>query len=410
MRAIVSPVLEACVRSRRSATAVWPRGRRFAVALLLAAGFGACSVAEAGASTLTLAFPDGQPMTYGSACAGVGCMARGDHIETTDERGQVKLPNGVQTIEYRRDGIILAAAPAGVASGSTVAVGDQATVILPRLLVGSTPTVDAEESDLVARLNEARAAQGLPMAQINPRLSAAADLQATWLTQSGTTFAEPGSFHEGPFGTGVPFRHGEVSLPDPGTGGEIAEAGGTVAEAVFDWLTSAEHRQQVLAPGQMLIGVAQVGTFRIVQTHRPCNGCERLGTGTRAGATPPAPAPAPAPPPPPLPVTPASTAGNSARTSSVPRCGHEQLTTRRLQSRPGKVRLRVSIHCLRPDSRYVLLIRQGTSGRMLKSLRIKRAGSMTLGLLPGPAVNQLRLKLKRDGSVISVRTTSLRRG
>jgi uncharacterized protein YkwD len=410
MRAIVSSVLKDGARSRRSAPAVLPGCRRFALALLLAAGFGASSAADAGAFTLTLAFPDGQPMTYGSACGGLGCLARGDHIETTDERGQVKLPNSVQTIEYRRDGITLAAAPVGVASGTTVSVGDQATVVLPRLLTGSAPGVDADESDLVARLNEARAAQGLPLAQINPRLSAAADLQATWLTQSGVTFAEPGSFHDGPFGTGLAFRHGEVSMPDPVSGGEVAEAGGSAAETVFDWLSSPEHRQQVLAPGQMLVGVAQVGMFRIVQTHKPCTGCDHLGTGTRAGAAPaaPPPAPAPAPPPPPPPPAAVPTVGSSTTRSAPPGCGHETLTTRRLQSRPGSVRLRVSIQCLRRGARYMLLIRQGTAGRTLRSLRVTRAGKLTLALRPGPAVNSLRIKPKRDGRVILVRTASLR--
>ncbi len=414
MRAIVSRVLEARARPCRVASASRLRVRRFAVALSVAVCFSAASAAEAPAFTLTLAFPDGRPMTYGSACAGLGCMARNQGIDTTDDRGQVQLPNAARTIEYRRNGIVLSAAPIGVASGTHVAVGSAGTVTLPRMLVGSGPGVDAGESDLVARLNEARAAQGLPLAQINPRLSAAADLQATWLTQSGVTFSEPNMFHEGPFGTDLAFRHGEVSMPDPGSGGEVAEAGGSVAETVFDWLSSADHRQHILAPGQLLMGVAHVGEFRIVQTHRPCDGCERLGTGTRLGATPAPPPvlapPPPPPPPPPVPVVAAPTTGSgtATATTSRPSCGREKLTIRRLQARPGTVRLRASIQCLRRGARYVLLIRQGTSGRLLKSLRIKRAGRMTLGLRPGPSVNRLRIRLKRDGRVILVRTTSLR--
>jgi uncharacterized protein YkwD len=410
MRAIVSLVPK-LARSRCAVPAVRSRGRRIALGVLLAAGFSACTAADAGAFTLTLAFPDGQPMTYGSACAGVGCMARGDHVETTDERGQVTLASNATTVEYRRDGIVLAAAPVGVASGTTLALGAQGTVVLPRLLIGTDPAIDANESDLVARLNEARTAQGLPMAQINPRLSAAADLQATWLSQSGITFSQAGSFHEGPFGSDLAFRHGEVSLPEPNSGGEIAEAGGSAADTVFDWLTSPEHRQQVLAAGQQLIGVAQVGAFRIVETHRPCTGCDRLGTGTRLGATAPAPPPAagPAPPPPPPPPPAAApTVGGSTTTRTAPSCGHEQLTTRRLQSRPGNVRLRLSIGCLRRGARYMLLIRQGTSGRTLRSLRITRAGKTTLALRPGPSVNSLKIRLKRNGRVILVRTTSLR--
>ena len=104
--------------------------RRFAVALSVAVGFGAASAAEAQAFTLTLAFPDGQPMTYGSACAGLGCMARNDGVDTTDDRGQVQLPNAARTIEYRRNGIVLVRSRrSGVASGTIVAVGSAATVV-----------------------------------------------------------------------------------------------------------------------------------------------------------------------------------------------------------------------------------------------------------------------------------------
>jgi hypothetical protein len=385
------------------------RAIRFAVAVAVAAGFGACAAADAGAFTLTLSFPDGQPMTWGSACGGAGCMARNERIQTTDDRGQVQLPNGVRAIEYRRDGIVLSAAPAGVASGTTLAAGDRATVILPRLLVGSAPAVDADESDLVARLNEARAAQGLPMAQINPRLSAAADLQAAWLTQSGASALEPGSFHDGPFGTGVAFRHGEVSLPEPASGGEVAAAGGTIDETVTDWLSSEEHRREVLTPGPLLFGVGRVGAFTVVETHTPCSGCERAGTGTRAGA---GPAPGPvvaAPPTAPAPALAAAapTAGSSAAALPLPSCGREQLTVRRLRSRAGRVWLRVGVHCLRPGARYMLLIRRNATGRQLVSLPIKRAGTGTLTVRPGITAKRLRIKLKRDGHVIAVHTTSL---
>jgi uncharacterized protein YkwD len=409
MRAIVSFVLGARVRSRRLAPGSRPWRRRFALVLSAIVGLGACSTADAGAFTLTLAFPDGQPMTYGSACAGVGCMMRSDHVNATDENGRINLPTSTQAIEWRRDGIPLAAAPIGVASGTTVAVGTRATVTLPRMLVGSDPAVDAEESDLVARLNEVRAAQGLPMAQMNPQLTAAADLQAAWLTQSGAGLLDPGSFHDGPFGSDLAFRHGEVSMPEPDSGGEIAEAGATIDETVTDWLSSEEHRREVLAPGQLLIGVGRVGSFTIVETHKPCKGCAGGGTGTRDGAPPPSPAVVPAPPPPPPPPAAAPTIGSSTPPAAPrPGCGREQLSTRRLQARPGAVRLRVSIHCLRPGARYTLLIRQGASGRTLKSLRISRAGKTTLSLRPSPTVNSLRVRLKRDGHVIAVRTTSLR--
>ena len=49
------------------------------------------------------------------------------------------------------------------------------------------------------------------------------------------------------------------------------------------------------------------------------------------------------------------------------------------------MRLRVAMQCLRRGARYVLLIRQGTTGRLLRTLRIKRAGTMTLRAAPGAA-------------------------
>jgi hypothetical protein len=381
-----------------------------AAALLVAAGLVACAATDASAFTLKLAFADGQPMTYGSACAGLGCMQRGDGVDTTDALGQVYLNGRPRTIEYRRDGIVLGMAPVGVASGSVVAIGDQATVVLPRLLVGSSPAVDAVESDLVARLNEARTAHGLPPAQINPRLAAAADLQATWLAQTGVTFSEPDRFHTGPFDTDMSFRHGEVSLPEPRSGGEIAEAGGTVIEAVGDWLSSAEHRALVLAPGQLLMGAARAGSFLIVETHRPCAGCVEAGPGARLNApadTPPPIAAAAAPPPPAL-AAPVPTIASSTLDVALPSCGRERLATRRLRGIGGRVRLRVGMSCLRSGSRYVLLIRQGATGRVLRTLPVARARTMTLQLRPSRSASVLRIKLKRDGRAIVGRTLKLR--
>jgi hypothetical protein len=412
MRAILSDVLHAVAPLGGGEERVRTWVRRLALALALAACAGAWTAAPAGAYTLRLAFPDGQPMTYGSACAGLGCLQRGDKIERTDARGEVVLPGGVRTIEYRRDGVRLGLVATGVASGSVLAVGETGTVILPRMLVGSAPALDALESDLVARLNEARAAQGLAPAQINPKLSTASDLQATWLTHSGITFSEPGSFHDGPFESDLAFRHGEVSLPEPVGGGEIAEAGGTVDETIADWLSSPDHRDQILAPGKLLIGAGMVGIFTIVQTHRPCDGCAQAGTGTRASApqAPPpliaAPAAQPAPPPP------APTAGSSSVVAPPqpppPACGREQLTTRRLKSLRGRVRLRVVTKCLRPGARYALLFRQGPTGRLLRTVRVTRAGTLTVSLRPSRATTKLGIKLKRDGRAIVRRTMSLR--
>ena len=412
MRAILRRAVESAGPHRGAGTSSRARARRVAAALVLAMGFGAFDAAQAGAFTLRLVLPDGQPMTYGSACLGIGCLQRGDRVQRTDANGDILLSGISRTVEYRRDGILLGLLPAGVASGTIFALGDRATVVLPRILVGTDPAIDPAESDLVARLNEARAARGLALAQINPKLATAADAQATWLTQSGVTIF--GDLHSGPFQSDMAFRKGEVSLPDPATGGEIAEAGGTVEQAVDDWMSSPEHREQILAPGKLLIGAGKVGTFIIVDTHRPCDGCVQSGSGSRLSATPaPAPAP-PAPLAPPVAVAAGSPApapiGGSSLVAAAPQpaCGREQLSTRRLQSIGGRVRLRVSTRCLRRGARYVLLVRQGTTGKLLRTVRIARAGTITLALRPARTANRLRIKLKRNGTVVVSRTMSLR--
>ena len=89
MRVILSGKLEHRAATRGRATAIarsW--SRRGCVVLSLAAGMVASAAADAGAVTLRLAFPDGQPMTHGSACAGLGCLASGRGA-AVDERGEV---------------------------------------------------------------------------------------------------------------------------------------------------------------------------------------------------------------------------------------------------------------------------------------------------------------------------------
>ncbi|MEA2219791.1 MAG: hypothetical protein QOJ35_2417 [Solirubrobacteraceae bacterium] len=375
---------------------------RIAMALSLAAILVACAAGPAEAFTLRLVFPDGRPMTYGSACNGTGCLDAGSDVRTTDAHGAIELGDGgPRTIEYRRDGIALAQAPVGVASGTLVAAGDGASVVLARLLVGSAPAVDAVESDLVAQINDARAAEGLPAAQINPRLSAAADLQATWLVQSGVAATEPDRFHDGPFDSTMAFRLGEVSFPQPERGREVVAAGGTPEQALSDWMGSPPHREQLLEPGQLLIGAGMVGSFVVVETHAPCAGCEQMGTGTRMGAVPP-PAPQPAPPPP------AAASPTTGSAAPRPSCGREQLHVRRLRERAGRVRVRVSTQCLRPGAGYVLIVRRGRTGPMLRTRRIVRAGTLTFRLRPAQAGHLLRIKLKRDGRAIVAQSLSLR--
>lgn len=387
----------------------WSRKRRVAAALALAVGCGAGATVEAQARTLKLVFPDGKPMTYGSACAGLGCLDRNDRVAPTDDRGEVRLPDAPRTIEYRRDGINLAGPPVGAVSGTTLAVTDAVTVVLPRLLIGSAPAVDASESEVIARINDARAAQGLPVARLSPQLSTASDMQATWLSQSGVMPTQSQRFHVGPFGSEVAFRHAEVSLPDAWSGAEVAGAAGTAGETVEDWLGSALHRSLVLAPGPMIIGAARVGVFTIVETHEPCTGCEQPVTPPPPPPPPPPVAPPAAPatrPPPPPPA--AATSGSSTQAQSRAACLSEQLATQRLRKRAGRVRLRIVTHCLRKGARYVLMVRQGTRGRLLRTVRIKSAGSTMLRLRPTRGATRLGIRLKRDGHVIVGRMLKLR--
>ena len=173
--------------------------QRLLVASWLAIGFVLSSTSAAPAFTLKLTFSDGQPMTHGSACVGDGCLARSAGIRSADANGEVRLPDeGSDTVEFRRDGIDLAQVPEGSAAGRVSTAGGRATVVLPRLLLGSAPAVDALESEIVARINEARAAHGLAPAAVNERLSAAADLHATWLDTSAVGLPLPILSHRGP--------------------------------------------------------------------------------------------------------------------------------------------------------------------------------------------------------------------
>ena len=149
--------------------------------------------------TLKLAFSDGQPMTYGSACSGEGCLQRGAGVQRTDAGGEVVLGDAADGIvEYRRDGVAWWEAPLGVAAGRLLTIGDRVTLLLPRMLLAGAPAVDEVESEVVARINAERAARALPLAVPNTRLSMAADLQATWLTISTVGLAFPVLSHLGP--------------------------------------------------------------------------------------------------------------------------------------------------------------------------------------------------------------------
>jgi uncharacterized protein YkwD len=379
--------------------------QRIAIMLGLAVAFVLSSSAEARADTLRLAFPDGQPMTHGSACLGEGCLQRGAGIAYADGEGEVRLPSTADaTVEYRRDGIDLALAPLGSASGQARPTSERTTVVFPRLLQGTAAAVDAVETDIVARINEARAARGLSLAQLNPRLSAAADLQATWLSSSGLGLPLPLLSHTGPFGTTLRFRLAEASFAEPIGGSEVAAAGMTPAQALATWLLSAPHRDVVLAPGPQLIGVGQVGSVTIVDTHPPCAGCAvaapALGGGSTAG---PGSANAPG----------NAGSGDGPATSGAaggraPRCGAEQLRVRRLTSRGGRMRLRVTVGCLRPASGYTLAVLQRPSRKRLATRTIAGAGAITLAIRPSRTARALGIKLKRGSRAVAARTVSRR--
>jgi len=376
--------------------------RRVVLASWLAVGLALCAAHAASAVTLKLHFLDSQPMTYGSACSGEGCMQRNVGVVTTDANGEVRLADVPdRTIEYRRHGIDLATAPPGDASGSVRGVGERASAVLPRLLRGSAPAVDAIESEVVARINEARSAHGLPAAQLNVRLSTAADFQATWLSSSAVGLMLPVVSHTGPFGSTPAFRLGEVSFPEPATGAEIAAAGWTPAEALVGWLASPPHRDKVLAPGALLIGVARVGSVTIVTTHPPCSGrCEQAAHAGGSGAGAPAPGGTPA-----GPGAPAMSGSASDRALS---CGAERLRVKRLPDRLRRLRLRVGLGCLRRDGGYTLNVSQGPPRRGLTTRRIAGPGTITLALRPRRNTRTLRIELRHRQRVVAARSIARR--
>ena len=129
-------------------------------------------------------------------------------------------------------------------------LSERATAVMQHLLVPGDPQVDVVESDLVARINEARAAEGLALAQLNRRLAASADLQAAWLVRSSITWDQLNLLHVGQYGTTLGFRRAEVSFPGPTKGGEVASVGATAIQALDDWLASPQHRATLLVPAR----------------------------------------------------------------------------------------------------------------------------------------------------------------
>ena len=382
--------------------------RRAVVAAWVAMGLVLLAAPDAPAFTLKLVFPDGQPMTYGSACNGDGCLQRGAITGYTDFNGEISLgkpSDGI--VEYRRDGIDLSQVRAGDASGRVRAEGAQATVVLPWLLSGTTPALDAVEADVAARVNEARRARGLAPATLDGRLSTAADLHATWLSSGNFGLGLPALSHLGPYNSTLAFRLGSVSFPEPVSGSEIAAAGSSAAEVITTWLGSAPHRERVLEPGPLLLGVARVGNVIIVDTHPPCTTCPQTASATGDAR-------APARTGTPVPLSGSSTGGGATGPGSsgarAASCGAERLRVKRLRNRRGRMRLSVGVQCLRPGARYTLSIMQRPSQSVLLTRRIPGAGTLLLALRPRRTTHTLRIKLKRNGAAIAARSVRRARG
>ena len=390
----------------------WTPMQRMTLMVCSAITFVLSVCTEAPATTLKLVFADGQPMTYGSACSGEGCLQRDAGVEITDAAGEVALVDAPdRTVEYRRDGVAWWEAPLGAAAGRVWATGDRTTVVLPRMLLAGAPAVDAAESDVVARINAERAARALPLAALNTRLSMAADFQATWLTINAVGLVLPVLSHIGPFGSTLPFRLAEVSFPEPGGGAEVAAAGLTAADALSNWLASGPHADHLLAPGPLLIGVAKIGSLIVVTLHPPCAGCEQEPpVGSSAGVLGPGGPAAPG-----GSATPGmlGSPGTSALSGSGDRadssCGDERLRVRRLRTRGGRLRLRVTVRCPRPGARYTLSVIQRPSRTLLTRRKMNATRAITLALRPARSTRTLRIKLKRSGRVVAAQTVNRRR-
>ena len=381
---------------------------RVALTTCVALGIILFASEAAPAFTLKLVFPDGQPMTYGTACSGDGCLQGGQILGSTDSKGEISLPDAPdRVIEFRRDGIDLSQVGEGVASGRLMPTGARATVVLSRLLVGHTPAIDAVETDIAARINEARRARGLPAAVLEERLSRAADMQAAWLARNSLGHPLPVLSHVGQYATTLAFRLGAVSYAEPAAGSELAAAGASPTVALEDWLASAAHRDPMLAPGPQLIGVAQVGSVIIVDMHPPCHGCPPA-TPAPGASGPPARSGTPA-----APTNSASSGsgggGNSGGDGSrAASCGAEQLRVKRLRTRRGRLRLSVGVECLRSGASYKLTIMQRPSRSILRTRAIRGAGTILLALRPSRTTRTLRVKLKRNGRAIAARSIARR--
>jgi hypothetical protein len=92
------------------------------------------------------------------------------------------------------------------------------------------------EGEMLAELNRARAASGLPTLVEDARLSASAGSWAATMAASGMLIHGDSAARIGPIFPGR--AHGEV----------IAAGQSTAAQAVGDWLSSPGHRRQILGP------------------------------------------------------------------------------------------------------------------------------------------------------------------
>ena len=323
--------------------------------------------------------------------------------------GEVRLAAAPDAIaEYRRDGIDLSVAPAGVAAGQAHTAGGRTTVVLPRMLQGTAPAVDAIETEIVTRINQARRAQGLAPAQLDARLSTAADLQATWLSANGVDLILPLLSHIGPFGSTISFRLGEVSFPRArerrgdrrgrhhAGRGAVDVAGVLAAPRCRAGAGGAADRRRPGRQRHRGRHARAVRGLRGAGTRRGARGASGSPTGG-SGAGGPGAQGAPA------------TPGTEGAAGHAASCGAERLRVRRLRPRHGRQRVRVTVGCLRPGAGYTLAVLQRPSRKRLARRTIAGAGTITLALRPARGARALRIKLKRNGRAVAARTIAPRR-
>jgi uncharacterized protein YkwD len=155
----------------------------------------------------------------------------------------------------RRTRVALAMAVVVIVAGVSVSAVPGATAhrVRPRNVVTAMPSLGVQ---VAARIDAARAQQGLGPLRLSPRLTSAASSHSLQMAVGGF-FS-----HESADGSS-PWKRLARFYPAAGYGRwQVGETigwyspGVDAAGAVHDWLTSPEHRAILLAPGFREIGVS----------------------------------------------------------------------------------------------------------------------------------------------------------